>query len=80
MILISIFAKIRNKITEHIKMAAIRFQLLYPKNTDKIQSVYMIISIGDCQRIRLRVPNIQIHPRQWDKSKGRVKLLTWFEF
>ena len=60
-------------------MAALRFQLLYPQNTDKIQSVYMIISIGDAHRIRLRVPNVSIHPNQWDKAKGRVKMLKGIE-
>lgn len=61
------------------KMASIRFQLLYPQNKEKIQSVYMIIGIGDSQRIRIRVPNIKIHPSQWDKSKQRVKLLKEIE-
>jgi integrase len=53
-------------------MATIRFRLRYA-NEDKIQSVYMWVCVGDSHRLKIKVPNIQIHNNQWDKVKGRVR-------
>lgn len=53
-------------------MATIRFTLRYPK-IDKIQSIYMVVCVGDYDRLRIKVPNIEVHSNQWDKAKGRAR-------
>lgn len=50
----------------------IRFELRQYK-IQKVQPVFMVLTAGRTKRIKIVVPNVKIHPNQWNEKEQRVK-------